>query len=340
MTARTLIAAFTVALASAQAPAQSFDPEALAQDLASGETDRVQEARDDAVAYLGNPGLSVSDRLAAVSALEGAVAEASNAEDEFVATNALLIAGQFVTPTGFQVLTDHLSQDRPGIRYAAYRGLRSSFAILADQTAPSLQPGAARAAFDRLVQAARDETDANTLESAYRAIAESLTITANPLKPLETQAGATLAEVADERIDTLAELTQDDYALTLGSALYVALEYRRLLGSAGRRVDDQTTRAAAALAGELIGHAYAEFDAAGGIGSINAERRELLRQTLSTAESVAYLALGRLGQQAAETDLAGAFQAADDRTFRAGAFRVIDSLASAGIEIDNTPTGG
>ena len=348
MTPRTLIAAFvalTLAgpVATWTASAQNFDAARLAADLASGETERVQDARDAAVGYLGNPGLSVSDRLAAVSALEPAINDAARADDEFVVVNAILIAGQFVTPSGFQILTDHLDHEKPGVRYAAYRGLRSAFGILANQTAPSLQPAAARTAFDRLAEAARAEPDVNTLEAAYRALAESLTLTANPLKPLEAAAGASLAALADERVNALATLESDDYTLTLGSTLYVALEYRRLLGSAGRRLDDQTIRAAAALAGELIGHAYGQFEAAGSINAIDPERRDLLRQSLSAAESVAYLALGRMGQQATQTALAESFGTGDDRAFRAGVFRVIGpagSLAQAGVKIDNAPSGG
>ncbi len=347
MTPRTMIAAFialaTLApVANDPALAQAFDAERLAADLASGETDRVQRARDASVDYLGNPGLSVSDRLAAVSALEAAVAEAVAADDEFVGINALLIAGQFVTPSGFQLLTDRLGSDTPGVRYAAYRGLRSAFSILANQTAPSLQPNAARSAFQRLAEAARQESDPNTLESAYRALAEALTMSAGPLKPLEAEAGAALAAIADERVNRLSELTGDEYVLTLGSTVYVALEYRRLIGNQSRRIDDATPRAAAALAGELIGHAYAQFDAAGSIDAIDPERRDLLRQTLSTAESLAYLALGRLGQQVEPTTLAETFRNGDDRSFRAGVLRVIGpagSIARAGITIDNQPSG-
>ncbi|MEO0629217.1 MAG: hypothetical protein AAFY46_00635 [Planctomycetota bacterium] len=342
MNLRTLTATFLTITLTAGAAAQSFDAEALAANLASGETERVQEARDAAVGYLGNPGLSVSDRLAAVSAIDASVSEAVQSDDEFVAVNALLIAGQFVTPSGFQVLTEHLDHETPGVRYAAYRGLRSAFSILADQNAPSLQPAAARSAFERLADAARSEADANTLESAYRALAESLTINAGPLKPLEASAGASLGRIAGDRVSSLDGLAEDDYVLTLGSTLYVALEYRRLLGSAGRRFDDETPRAAATLAGELIGHAYSQFDAAGGLASIDPDRRELLRQTISTAESVAYLALGRLGEQAAETNLAAAFGNGDDRAFRAGVFRIIGpagSIPGTGVELQNAPSG-
>lgn len=344
MTPRTLIAAFaTLALTVPNVAAQQFDADDVVADLASGETDRVQDARDAAVEYLGNPSLSVSDRLAAVSALDAAVTEAAGNEDEFVGVNALLIAGQFVTPSGFQLLTERLDSGTPGMRYAAYRGLRSAFAILADQSAPSLQPNAALASFNRLADAARTESDTNTLESAYRALAESLTMAAAPLKPLETTAGATLAGIADARVDQLIELADDDYTLTLGSTVYVALEYRRLIGNQSRRIDDATLEAAAALGGELIGHAYAQFEAAGSVNAIDADRRELLRQTISTAESLAYLALGRLGQQATETNLAGAFGDGDDRAFRAAVLRVIGpagGLARAGISIDNAPAGG
>lgn len=343
MTLRTLIAAHILAFAAAGLSAQTFDPASVTEDLSSADTRRVQNARDDAVAYLGNPGLSVSDRLAAVQALDAPIAEAAESDDEFVVTNALLIAGQFVTPTGFQILTDHLDADSPSIRYAAYRGLRSSFAILADQSAPSLQPSAAQSAFSRLVEAVGTESDANTLEAGYRAIAEALTVTASPLKPLESAAGVALGRLAADRMGQLDALDESDYAPTLGSSLYAALEYRRLLSTAGRRIDDATARSAAALAGEIIGHAYAQFEAAGGISNIDPDRRELVRQALSTAESVAYLALGRLNADPTQTNLAGAFQNADDRAFRADAFRLIGpagSIRGAGVELSNAPSGG
>lgn len=346
MTPRTMTAAFLTLATLAGATTvvgQSFDAERLAADLASGETQRVQDARDSAVDYLGNPSLSVSDRLAAVSALESAVSEAANGDDEFVGVNALLIAGQFVTPSGFQMLTDQLQAETPGVRYAAYRGLRSAFNILADQNAPSLQPAAARSAFDRLADAARTESDANTLESSYRALAEALSVTASPLKPLEARAGATLASIADARVDQLAELEGDEYTLTLGAIVYVSLEYRRMLGAPGRRFDDATLQAAAALAGELIGHSYGEFQNAGSIASINADRRELLRQAISAAEGLAFVALGQLGEQAAATNLAQAFGTGDDRAYRAGVLRVIGpagSLNIDGVTIDGAPAGG
>ncbi|MEM9661769.1 MAG: hypothetical protein AAF937_05625 [Planctomycetota bacterium] len=349
MTPRTMTAAFVslATLAASQGAAvlaQPFDAARLAADLTSGETARVQDARDAAVGYLGNPGLSVSDRLAAVSAVESAVTSAAESEDEFVGVNALLIAGQFVTPSGFQLLTDRLDDETPGVRYSAYRGLRSAFGILADQNAPSLQPAAARTAFDRLAEAARSEQDANTLESAYRALAEPLTVSASPLKPLETQAGATLARVADERVAQLALMEGDSYALTLGAVVYVSLEYRRLLGTPGRRFDDATLQSAAALSGELIGHAYDEFQRAGStIDGIDADRRALLRQTLSAAESLAFVALRGLGESVAPTTLAEAFENGDNRAFRAGVLRIIGpagSLSQAGVAVDGAPSGG
>ncbi|MEO1513298.1 MAG: hypothetical protein AAFU70_14590, partial [Planctomycetota bacterium] len=80
----------------------------------------------------------------------------------------------------------------------------------------------------------------------------------------------------------------------------------------------------------------------GRLASIDPDRRELLRQTISTAESVAYLALGRLGEQAAETNLAAAFGSGDDRAFRAGVFRIIGpagSIPAVGVELQNAPSG-
>lgn len=336
-----LVAGITL-LAAPTAAAQAFDAQRVVGDLTSGETERVQRARDAAADYLGDPTLSVSDRLATVSAIGDAVTEAAASDDDHLVTNALLIAGRFVTPSGFQVLTESLGDSRPGVRYAACRGLRSSFEILADQASPSLQPQAARRALDSLLETAADEQDLHIVASAYRAIAELLTVTAGPLKPLESYAGERLASIADSRVADLAELDASDYPLALGSALYTSLEYRRLMQQPGRRIEDSTIRAAAALAGEIIGHAYGEYERAGSIEDIDADRRELLRQAIATAESVAYLAAERLGAEPTQTSIAQDFGNADDRAFRAGIFRVIGpagTIPGEGIQIDLTPTG-
>lgn len=343
MTLRTFFAALAAVLVTGHSAAQAFDSAAVIRQIEAGTTDSIQSARTSVVRYLGDPRLSVGDRLAAAGALIQAVTGAVASEDEFTTVNGVLMAGSLVTPESMPIVTSSLTDGRPGVRYAGCKALGDSLAIIGRQASPSVQPDVARRALDQLTAAAREEQDPSILECAFRAIVAASSMSASSMKPLEPIAAESLAALAEQRVSTLDAISGDEYTRTLAAVVYAAAEARRML-SENRPSDTLATRTAAAtLGGEIIGHTYKVFASRGSIAAIDETQREHLAQAVAVGEGAVYFAARAMGKPAETTQIAEAIRAGDDRAFRAQALRLIGPtgvLAGLGVTIDNAPTGG
>lgn len=343
MTLRSFFAALAASLVSGLSSGQAFDAAGVVRQIEAGTTESIQAARTSILRYLGDPRLSVGDRLASAGALIQAVAGAVASEDEFTTVNGVLMAGSLVTPESMPIVTSALTDGRPGVRYAGCKALGDSLAIIGGQGSPSVQPDVARRALDQLTAAARDEQDPAVVECAFRAIAAATSMSASSMKPLEPVAAEALAALAEQRVGTLDALHGDAYTRTLGAVVYAAAESRRLL-SESRPGDTAATRTAAAtLGGEIIGHAYKVFAGQGSIAAIDEAHREHLAQAAAVGEALVFFAARALGKPAENTQIAEALRAGDDRAFRSQALRLIGPtgvLAGLGVTIDNAPTGG
>ncbi|MEM9165971.1 MAG: hypothetical protein AAGB48_02990 [Planctomycetota bacterium] len=306
------------------AAGQGFDSQAVAEGLSTGDTASIQRARSQAVEYLASPTLRVQQRLEADDALRPALGQALASEDEFRTVNALLVMGHLVTPTSLQAVTPYLEDPRPGVKYAAYKAMRTSLNILSQQAAPSLQPNAALDAFGSLVEAVEAQTDPIAIEGGLRAIAAADRVSAQNLRQLEEAARRALPTVASLHAERLeSQDDPEDYRVLIGAMLYAMLELRIAINAPDARFSDEALTSAASLGGAVLSHAYTAYEAAGGISSIDDDRRELLGQAIAASETLVYFALRGLGTDAQPTGLAATFQSEDDRGFRAGILRII-----------------
>jgi len=142
-------AAVLVAAASMWVPsasAQSLPPEvATASSLSSDQTRRVQEfasaglaglkgdeaaarerARDELMAPLDTPGVSLAFRLAYASYLTSELGRIATSADDHAAFNALRVAGKLGTAQGMDILRDALSDKRSPVRAGAARSIRET----------------------------------------------------------------------------------------------------------------------------------------------------------------------------------------------------------------------
>ncbi|MEM8758224.1 MAG: hypothetical protein AAGF47_10645 [Planctomycetota bacterium] len=330
--------AFSVAgcLAANASLSQPFDAAAAAESLAGGDTAAIEEAREDAVRYLSQRRLSVSDRLAAEGALRDAIESAIESGDEFRTVNALLVAGYLVTPTSFQAIEPLLRDERPGVRYAAFKAMRDSMRVLGEQASPSLQPSAAGEAFERLAEAARSETDPTNIEAGLRALGAATTMRSDRMRALAERAQIEFSGTALTHLRGIDRNADDQaYRQSLGAVLIAVLDLRTLLSDRSLRIDEAAVRGAAELAGGVIQHVYEGFTEAGSIESIPESRRLMMAQAMTAGETLAFFAVSRLDSGVTATEVAADFSRGDDRSFRAGALRIISTLERNGI-----PTGG
>ena len=343
MHARSTISALLMLLLAPALLAQGFDAESVARGLTEGDTAAIQKARADAVGYLSSE-LRVSDRLAADEALGSAVQAALDSDDEFRVINALLVAGHLVTPTSLQRVTPFLSDERPGVRYTAYKAMRVSMDILSSQASPSLQPDAATSAIEMLVNATARETDPASVEAGFRAIAAAATMASPQLRSLADNAALALPTSASAhlaRLDSIPDL--DDRQQTLGAILYAMLELRIDLSNRNARMTDAAVRAATKLGGDMIAHAYRAYEVEGTIAGISEPQRAPLQQAIAASESLVFFGMSRLGADVDRTTIAEAFPHADDRAYRSGVLRIIGPagvLKQIGIEIAGGPGAG
>ncbi len=292
--------------------------------LSSGEDAQVQQARSSIINVINDPTMAVGDRLAASSQLIDPVRAMIESEDENDIVNGLMIAGHIVTPEAIGLIEQAYTSDKPGVRYAGMRALRTSMRILGLQRTASLQT----AEISRQIKAAgellRNDADTYVAEGAARALVQSAKLTDSKLTAAADAAFVELAQGASSRIAGIDAMPEEKRAGVVRIAMLSTFELGRLLQSGPRKPGQAAVRDAAGLAGDSLAHVYKRFQDSGRqIGSIDPEESKMLAQLIGSSENLVYYALSAMSQPGEPTQLRANFEAGSDRDFNRNILSII-----------------
>ncbi|MDX2116171.1 MAG: hypothetical protein SFZ24_11225 [Planctomycetota bacterium] len=271
--------------------------------LSSSTPADASRAREQLMEPLLCPGVTVAFRLKYGDLLEPALSPLASGRDDRVAVNALFVLAHLKTSNAAGPLTRGLASERAPVRFGAAAGIRALLGLIAADDA-----GFADAAVDRLL----DDTGAALAKEADPIVAEGLVLALGD----GPKAGMALRARAMRRLTSgltarLVALratppaTQAEWSSTLLRAFDLARQ--SLFEQAASGADREFARSAALMSGQLF--AYAR-DVLARSGEADAN----LGATVAAAEGLSVIAHSTLtGQQLAEGNLRGAFEAGADR---------------------------
>ncbi|GAB5496913.1 MAG: hypothetical protein Phyf2KO_19930 [Phycisphaerales bacterium] len=309
------IAALVIAGFSLSAHAQPIGNQDLER-LTSESFEDIREARSDIMAVIDDPNLATSERLNASSQLIEPLSAMIESGDELKVVNALMIAGNIVTPEAIALIEASYESENPGVRYAALKALRSTFDILGNQRTPSIDISE----INRQIQTASDilraDGDTYVAEGAARALIAAAKMRDNRLSASAELAFGQLASAASARLGSIDDVQEDKQMGVIRIAMMSNFELGRILQSGPNKPGRDAIRTAAGLAGDSLAHAFGEFEAAGRqIASISEDNAEVLAQLVGASENLVYSAQTALGQDPTRAALRGAFESGNDRNF-------------------------
>ncbi|HED52633.1 MAG TPA: hypothetical protein ENJ00_00320 [Phycisphaerales bacterium] len=341
-----LLAAHAALLVTLSAAAQPVDQRDLDK-LGSDDIELVTDARPDILDVIGNPGLSVGDRLQAAGQLVEPVRSLIASDDELREVNGLLLAGALVTPDAMELIETGFESDKPGVRYTATRALRNTFAILGSQRTPSLQAQEISRQIKTLGEVLRHDPDPYVSEGAARALVAAANMADPRLNPIAQRAFSELALGTADRMQSLGDLPEDQHLGIIRIAMVTNFNLRKILQDRKRNLDNKHVIGAASVAGDSLAYAYSRFQNAGRkLEAIDPSERDTLAQLVGTSELVVYFARARLERQPDRTSLREAFASGKDRDFNRGILALIGKSGVLcnppfGLEADRfVPSGG
>lgn len=292
--------------------------------LSSTDPAQVQQARSSIISAISDPNMAIGTRLEASAQLIEPVRAMIASEDENTVVNGLMIAGHIVTPESIGLIESAYGSDKPGVRYAGMRAVRTTLNILGQQRTPSLQsPEVARqikAAGDLLV----NDPDPFVAEGAARALIQTAKITESRLAASAEQAFGELARGVSARLGGIGSLPEDKRENVVRLAMLSTFELGRLLQPGTRRPAEAAVRDAAALAGDSLSYAYKRFQDSGRqISGIQPAESALLAQLIGSSETLIFFAQSALGAQAEQSQLRANFEAGNDRDFNRNILTII-----------------
>jgi|GEM_PF-2620500 len=139
--------------------------------MGSGDPVAVREARIDLIAPLFTPETDSAFRLQYSGALQqGGLAKLASGDDELVAINAVVIAGDLATQLSVAILDQALSDDRPAVRYEAARSMGLLLAAYARGQA-AIPANQIEAVFERIDAQFKRETNELVIDALVAALA-------------------------------------------------------------------------------------------------------------------------------------------------------------------------
>ena len=334
-TRHTLLAAPAALLLTLSIAAQPVDQRDL-DNLTSEDVELVLAARPDILDVIGNPGLSVGDRLQAAGQLVDPVRSLVESDDELLEVNGLLLAGALVTPDAMELIESGFESDKPGVRYEATRALRTTFTILGSQRTPSLQAQEVSRQIKALADVLRHDPDPYVSEGAARALVAAANMNDQRLDAIAQRAFSELALGSAERMQTIGDLPEGQRRGIIRIAMITNFNLRKILQDRKRNLEAQHVIDAATVAGDSLAYAYGRFQDSGRkIDAIDPEEREAIAQLIGTSELVVYFARTRLERQPERTALRDAFASGKDRDFNRG---ILSLIGSSGV-LCNAPFG-
>ncbi|RMD65107.1 MAG: hypothetical protein D6824_03125 [Planctomycetota bacterium] len=257
--------------------------------LESGQTEAVEQARRELIEPFRRQGVraSVAFRLGVSDALAGALERLAQHESDFVAANALLVAGPLATGDGLTALQRGFDDPRPSVRYAAAAGAAALVEALArgDDALPEAQ---AAQAVSMLGQALAAEPDPVVVDGVVLAMtrvvgAEDAALQFSMLTRM-CQAMAGQVQRRRQALDEHAALFERALVRAVSS---VRRPFLRLAGS----IDRDFALQAAAMSGQALRFALARWES-GAVDSSQTQQR--LDAYAKAAETVLIIAHGEL----------------------------------------------
>jgi hypothetical protein len=276
----------------------------------------IKKARVAIIDAIDDPKMATSERFDASDALIAPLKAMIESDDEIMVVNGLMIAGNIVTPDSIALIETAFESDKPGVRYAGLKALRSTFTILSTQRTRSLEfqeiSIQIRAAADIL----KDDTDNFVAEGAARALIEAAKMRDSELSGEAEKAFQALAEAASSRLSTIDDVADDRKSGVLRIAMLSTFELGRVLQSGTNTPGREPIRQAAGLAGDSLAHVFSRFQAADlKIASMNESETIMLSQLIGASENLVYSAQSELGESAKPVALRQTFESGNDRDF-------------------------
>ena len=328
---------------SAQAqPVESRDLERLT----SESFEDIKVARSDIIAAIDDPNMATSERLEASSQLIEPLTGMIGSEDELKIVNALMIAGNIVTPEAVALIESSYQDSNPGVRYAALKALRSTLEILGNQRTPSIDTREINRQIETVADMLRNDTDTFVAEGAARALIAGAKMRDSRLSASAELAFGELAAATSKRLAGIDSIQEDKQIGVVRIAMMSNFELGRILQSGPNKPGRDAIRSAAGLAGDSLAHAYSEFEAADRkIASISEDDAEMLAQLVGASENLVYSAQTALGQDPTRAALRGAFESGSDRDFNRAILTLIGGSgvlvqAPFSLETDRFVTSG
>jgi len=258
--------------------------------LESASPEAVEQARRELTEPFRRQGVraSVAFRLGMSDALAGALERLAQHESDFVAANALLVAGPLATGDGVTALQRGVDDPRPSVRYAAAVGAAELVEALGkgDDALPEAQAAQAVA---MLAEALSAEPDPVVVDGFVLAMTRVVGAEGDPqlqfaLLTRMCQAMAGQIQRRREALDEQAGLFERALVRAVSS---VRRPFLRLAGS----IDRDFALQAALMSGQAMRFALARWES-GSVGSTQEQQR--LEAYAKAAETVLIIAHGEL----------------------------------------------
>lgn len=305
--------------------------DAISEHLRSGDASRISQARERVLERLNNPAVSVGFRLGLTDQLTQDLREIASGDSGLAATNALRIAGEIGTSGSLEVVIESLENEQATIRYTAAVAAGATFDV-ANSTAPPLRERPVNTLIDALANRIETDADPEVIAASMRALLSARQVTRGPLVPQASRALVRLSESAGKRLSGLAsaDMTPEHERRLLVAVIGAGAGLRDQLADVGRQTPLDVRKAAAALAGDALGHVYGVVRTEG--IPDNEDTRQLMIQLVDTAEKVIFFADDSSGSA---SSLA---QTLRERN-REGFIRGVVSLVGPGGRLSERPFG-
>jgi hypothetical protein len=220
---------------------------------------------------------------------------------EINAIDALFVAGGLATAPATQLIENSAQDPRGPVRFAAAAALGRTFRAIS-QSSPAIVPGDATALVQRLSGRLAGEENAHVFDRVVRSLIEAGNISRDGYQAASAAALSGMARGVSDKLSKLTGLAEDD--AFVGAANRAAGTLRDAAGNNARPMTPEQLKLAAELGGRIWGWVFKGISG-GHIPLIDPnasmadaekarQRREFASKTLSAAQGVIAIALGRL----------------------------------------------
>jgi hypothetical protein len=215
--------------------------------------------------------------------------------------NALVVAGALATKPATLLIEQYSQDPRVAVRYAASAALGRTFRAISD-SAPAIVGSEAAALVQRLAGRLATEESADVFDAEVRSLIRAADITRDGYQAASAAALSGMARGVSDKLSKLTGLADDD--TFVGAANRAAGTLRDAAGNNARPMTPEQLKLAAELGGRIWGWVFKGISG-GHIPLIDPnaspadaekarQRREFASKTLSAAQGVIAIALGRL----------------------------------------------